>query len=94
MSLALQLLMGGALFGAMLWAAGTTGVIVTASVLLALELWHDLGLYRNRDQRIAYRRWRRWDSADRTAANTELDRVLGGDDGRSPIWFGAPSEDR
>lgn len=62
MSIALQLLLGGVMFGAALWAAGPAGVIATAAVLFALELWHDLRLYRNRDQRIAYRRWRRWTS--------------------------------
>ena len=64
MSLALQLLLGGVLFLVVQRLIGDQGVIVLAGVLLALELWHDLRLYRNRrgdrDHLIAYRRWHQW----------------------------------
>lgn len=57
--MALQLLMGGALFLAVQTVAGPGALVLLAAVLMALELTHDLRLYR-RDRRVAYRRWSRW----------------------------------
>lgn len=48
MSIALQLLVGGALFLAALWAFGSTGIVVLGAVLVGLELLHDLHRYRRR----------------------------------------------
>lgn len=46
MSIALQLLIGGALFAAVYTAFDWTGVGLAACVLVVAELWHDLRLYR------------------------------------------------
>lgn len=46
MSIALQLLIGGALFAAVYTAFDWTGVGIAACVLVAAELVHDLRLYR------------------------------------------------
>jgi hypothetical protein len=48
MSLALPLLFGGAIFSVVYSVSGWTGVVIAACILLAVELVHDVRLYRGR----------------------------------------------